>query len=351
MKVKLATQVCSQSVANALLHCAKNLKLPEFKGTEPTAEFLKCFDLLFDIMNSRFTFGKHSKAPLSSQNIHFWTSSLTNCEQYILELKHTDGKSVLKGPRKAAFIGWLNDIKCLRIMYENYVATGTLKYLLVFKMSQDPLELFFGSIRASLGYNNNPTVLQFERAYTKLCAGALLKAGKGSNCLWDDSTTVLCARDMRHADNSKEGRLSKSEEPKLTSFTSLDHMVIHPLGNNELRKDILVYIAGNTQRKVTEKIKCDKCLAYFADKDINVSCGLLEMKDRGGLVRPCQDLVTLVRITDNLVEIESKCSDLSSSSFHIKQMCVKCLSYISDMKPFLFRGICDKADHKVEVMK
>ena len=112
MKVKLATQACSQSVSNAFLHC-QNLKLPEFQGAESTAVFLKRFDVLFDIMNSRFTFGKYSKAPLSSKNMSFWASALTDCEKYILGLKHTDGKSVLLGPRKAAIIGWLNDIKCL----------------------------------------------------------------------------------------------------------------------------------------------------------------------------------------------------------------------------------------------
>ena len=261
MKVKLATQVCSQSVANALIHCSLNLKLPEFKGAEYTAEFLKCFDLLFDTMNSRFSFGKYSKAPLAHSNAESWKSALVHCEKYILGLKHTDGKRVLNGARKAAFIGWLNDIKCLRIMFENYVETRILKYILVFKMSQDPLELFFGSIRASLGYNNNPTVLQFERAYIKLCAGALIKAGKGSNCLWDDSTTLLCGRDIKI---SKEDiQKETNDEPKSSSITSLDNMVIHPLGNNELRTDILTYISGNTQRKVSGQIECQNCLKYL----------------------------------------------------------------------------------------
>ena len=66
-----------------------------------------------------------------------------------------------------------------------------LDYLLVFKMSQDPLELFFGSIQASLGYNNNPTVAQFKSSYTKLSAGALVRAGSGSNCLWTQNFAIL----------------------------------------------------------------------------------------------------------------------------------------------------------------
>ncbi|CAL1295611.1 unnamed protein product [Larinioides sclopetarius] len=68
MKVKLATQVLSASVADALLYLANDLKLPEFKGCEATAEFLKCFNTLFDILNSRNILSKGFKAPLQKFN-------------------------------------------------------------------------------------------------------------------------------------------------------------------------------------------------------------------------------------------------------------------------------------------
>ena len=71
-----------------------------------------------------------------------------------------------------------------QLMYEFYLQPGILKYLLIFKMSQDMLELFFGCIRLCCGFNNNPSVSQFKGAYKKLCAGVLLKTGVGANCLW-----------------------------------------------------------------------------------------------------------------------------------------------------------------------
>ena len=141
------------------------------------------------------------------------------------------------------------------------------------------------------------------------------------------------------------------KEPNSPSFTSLDNMVIHPLGNNELRTDILTYISGNTQRKVSGQIECESCLNYLR-KDTNVtSCGLLELKDRGGLVRPCKDVVNLVKIVDNIVEIERKCTALSDPVFSTKNMTTKCLSYVSDMKPLLFTAICENPTHKVDIMK
>ena len=52
-KVKLATQTLSRSTSNSLIFCCTDLKLKQFQGAEATADFLLCFDQLFDILNSK----------------------------------------------------------------------------------------------------------------------------------------------------------------------------------------------------------------------------------------------------------------------------------------------------------
>jgi len=42
MKVSLATQTLSRSVADALKFCRTELALPEFQGSEATEEFIRC---------------------------------------------------------------------------------------------------------------------------------------------------------------------------------------------------------------------------------------------------------------------------------------------------------------------
>ena len=64
MKVNLAAQALSSSVADAIEYCTDKLKLPQFQGSEPTVKFLRLFDHLFDIMNSRNPLAKGYKAPL-----------------------------------------------------------------------------------------------------------------------------------------------------------------------------------------------------------------------------------------------------------------------------------------------
>ena len=64
MKVNLATQLLSSSVAGALLYGYKNLRLPQFNGYEETVHFLKTVDDVFDILNSRNPLTKGYKASI-----------------------------------------------------------------------------------------------------------------------------------------------------------------------------------------------------------------------------------------------------------------------------------------------
>ena len=125
MNVRLAAQVFSQSAADSLVYCESVGKYPEFIGASATAKFLKEIDVLFDTLNSRFKFGKYSKFPISIMNYDEWSTRSDHCEEYIQRMKYVDGRSVCKGPRKAAQIGRLNDIKATRIMFQTYVERGT----------------------------------------------------------------------------------------------------------------------------------------------------------------------------------------------------------------------------------
>ena len=51
MKVSLASQVLSESVACALEFCENTLKLQAFQGSSATVKFIRIFNHLFDILN------------------------------------------------------------------------------------------------------------------------------------------------------------------------------------------------------------------------------------------------------------------------------------------------------------
>ena len=79
---------------------------------------------------------------------------------HILGLKDLQGKRIVDGRRKTGFLGFLLNMKAVKSVFKTHVESGSLNYLLSYKLSQDHLEIFFGCIRARLGSNNNPTVPQ-----------------------------------------------------------------------------------------------------------------------------------------------------------------------------------------------
>lgn len=143
MKVRLAVQTLSSSVADALDFCESTLKLPQFRGAHATAKFIRIFDRLFDLLNSRNPLARSYKAAIRKENAASWKSFLQEAEQYIRNLKDANGRLMTDGQKKTGFVGLLICMQSVAALFEGLVSTGKLKYLLTHKMSQDHLETFF----------------------------------------------------------------------------------------------------------------------------------------------------------------------------------------------------------------
>ena len=176
MKVYLATQVLSNSVADAIEFCDKDLGLKQFSQSSGTCEYLRIFNMAFDLLDSKVPFTKFTKMPLRKENKAVWTAYFGQIDSFIRGLYHINPTSsttepaakkrklalrVVTGQKKKGFLGFLVNIKSYQAIFDLYVDKKEfLKYILGHKLSQDHLELMFGTIRSSLGLNNNPTVIQ-----------------------------------------------------------------------------------------------------------------------------------------------------------------------------------------------
>lgn len=139
MKVKLAAQTFSASVADAIEFCAENLALEEFANYRPTVEFIRQFNSLFDIMNSRNLNAYGYKKPLLIQNCDGHNEFLEKMYRYITGLK-LNNVSILMSNRKTGFLGFLMCIKSLIYLCDQMVRTNRIDFLCSYKMSQDHLE-------------------------------------------------------------------------------------------------------------------------------------------------------------------------------------------------------------------
>ena len=145
MKVNLAAQTLSASVADAIEFCRINLKLNQFLNSEATVRFLRVIDRLFDLLNSRNPLAKGFKSPMRPSNECTWRPFLLEAKTYLTKLTDDKGRPMYCTKRRTAFIGLLCTIDSAVAVYDTYVGqpTSPLKYLLTYKLSQDHLELFF----------------------------------------------------------------------------------------------------------------------------------------------------------------------------------------------------------------
>ena len=117
--------------------------IEQFIESEPTAKFIRFMNNIFDVLNSKKKFDRDSKKPLSKENEHDFKLLFKANVDYLLGLKLSSGKKLVDTPRSRAFVGFVSLMKSIEYMFNSYVLTGHLEYLLTFKLSQDHLGLIF----------------------------------------------------------------------------------------------------------------------------------------------------------------------------------------------------------------
>lgn len=152
MKVRLAVQLLSESVADALSYCTDQLKLEQFKGCEATVKFIRIMNQIFDILNSRSIRAKGFKKALCKNNIEHTRKFVEEAVSYISGLKFDNGQQVIKSGLNTGFLGLIVSLKSAIGLYEEVVENNkNIVYFPVYKISQDHVELFFSSIRSKGG--------------------------------------------------------------------------------------------------------------------------------------------------------------------------------------------------------
>ena len=107
MKLRLAAQLFSSSVADALeflMHCGG---CDAFKNAGATIQFIHVIDKLFDLLNSRNSYGKSYKQPLRLSKRGEWIDTINRSVDYLSALKGINGQLLLCHRRKAFVVGFI----------------------------------------------------------------------------------------------------------------------------------------------------------------------------------------------------------------------------------------------------
>ena len=308
MKVNLAAQTLSSSVADAIDYCRDNLKLPQFKGSEATVKFIRVFDQLFDILNSRNPCAKGYKAALRRSNKETWDAFFEKAYSYIMALQDTDGNLMYSTRKKTGFIGFLVAIKSMKHIFFDLVEkkNAPMKYVLTYKFSQDHLELFFGAIRSSGGFNNNPTAQQFTAAYKRLLLRSSIQ-GQNGNCQKQDQTDILEVISDSFKTKSatvtvNDTAIIRKYELEVNYETSNDDDDLssapHMTPLSEFKTAAISYIAGYVVQMVKKKITCPTCCEVLSSAQWQPECTFIALKDRGKLIKPTASVLKICLETE-----------------------------------------------------
>ncbi|KAL1483487.1 hypothetical protein MTO96_033152 [Rhipicephalus appendiculatus] len=330
MKVRLAVQVLSASVADALVFCEHELKLPQFRGASATAKFIRVFDHLFDILNSRNHLAKSFKAPLRKQNKNCWMSHFDEARRYIMTLKDPAGRPVLESPKKTGFLGFIVCMQSIEQIFDRLVVHGTMGYILTHKMSQDHVETFFGCIRGRGGFNNNPTAAQFTASYKRLLVHTEVTSSSAGNCS-PDLVSIL----------SKSASILKVEDTDTTVarrsiMQPEDHDYTHrldiPESLSSFSQSVVPYIAGFVARSLGATSMCEECVMALQTEE---QPALVKHKNRGGLTSPSDDVVSICTAAEKgLRRLQAECTTLKALHSRSRHLVLEILGLLPDKQWF-----------------
>ncbi|KAL4136394.1 hypothetical protein QTP88_007942 [Uroleucon formosanum] len=115
--------------------------------------------------------------------------------------------------------------------------------------SQDHIEMLFSAIRSKGGFNNNPTVSQFEAAYKSIIVHSEIKSSSSANCMALDDTTIL-----RVSSSNIKVKDTQSELLDLLCVAGTDDLendnLLSVNHHSNFINDVVACIAGFVVRKI-----------------------------------------------------------------------------------------------------
>jgi len=247
MNVKLAAQTLSESCAAALEQLQDDGH-PDFVGCGATAKFCRMANNAFDCLNSRSVFSNGFKKPLMESTAFYFFEFFDQTLSYFSKIRlKMDGQLVINSKVKTGFIGFIINMKNLKMMYYSYVETGYLKYILTYKLSQDHIEIFFSCIRAMGGFNNNPNCMHLAAAYKRLLHHNEIKSSAEANCIPIDSTSILTVSSAKNISTLIISDDHSECNEEIRSSINVDNLPLSII-NKSLNHAVL-YISGFVEKK------------------------------------------------------------------------------------------------------
>jgi hypothetical protein len=187
---------------------------------------------------------------------------------------------------------------------------GNVKFLCTRRLNQDLLENVFGSIRQQGGNCDNPTPLQFTRAFRKLFFNNYLLPMATGNCAPDLDSTLVHNKAVKNSKTAKIDSNVASKEEKENS--SVQPMLFHEIQDvdyksstieeNLISNNATTYVCGYLLKRCLEKHYCQTCSSALIKNELDSTDKLLcyfeayetSRQPFGGLTVPDDGLIQYI---------------------------------------------------------
>ena len=240
--------------------------------------------------------GKRTKGTIKIINRGHWENTVKSCVSYLALLKDVNGLPLLQHRRKTFVSGLIitatSTEKLSNVLLNQSI--NPFSYVLTYKYSQDHLELLNSCIRGKNGFNNNPDIRQFKSALKKILLRASVVSSKYSNCMFFEEDVSSPVFSLKWTKNrSSIGEFSELEAENIPPFVHTH--------SSENKKNILAYIGGYIVKKLQRTIDCNSCYnAMLSSNKSYFNLSLIQQKDRGGLIYPSNDVVTILSVAERV---------------------------------------------------
>ncbi|KAI4459370.1 transposable element-related [Holotrichia oblita] len=187
MKVCSAAHIFSHSLSASMRALVRLGVTSLPKSASDTADFLLFGDKIFDSVNGsrvKPLAGKTLRCAITaeSEHIEFWNQAARVLDSITFDNKGNDFIP-------PTISNWKTTIRGLKYIWNKY--GSRLKFLCPRNFNQDPLEIFFGSIRSHGARNVNPTPAFFSIAFKTLLLNNFMSThSPGANCEDDNSEGI-----------------------------------------------------------------------------------------------------------------------------------------------------------------
>ena len=271
----------------------------------PLKDKVFCYRL-FDRLNSRLPCGFGDKGALTPENLLEVEAFFLLAEEELRSLTHLDGRQVIHSQQQTFIVGYITNMKASIALAKELFSEGTsYSYLLLYRLSQDALEHFFGDLRSRGHWCLNPTPLYFIYSYRALVSNRLQLYGlsQGRNCMElqvldiSANSGMCCADLLPIADGNADGEQHIWE--------TILHK-LHSRTAGPLRQNILFYMAGWAARQVLKVLRCEECRAALVTMEPYQAflSRLTMVKQKGGLMYASRSTYRVVLLADRALEHE-----------------------------------------------